>query len=227
MNQESAHVLENNHYTNNSHYRNNNKTNDCQFWTKVGSCRHGNKCAKTHKKPTRSKTVVFWKIFNNPVRTYFGKGPMSKQSEIINDPNNDGFVTIDVKIDEEYLRKETDRLYQDLFVELSLKFGEVDGIMICGNFNPHIGGNVLVKFKDERIAYKCYQSCNDRWYNGKPMFCDLSPVNHFDDAICKSFSNYGSCERGDKCNLIHPRRPSTDLHRMLVTSQRDYYKDRD
>ncbi|GMM47578.1 hypothetical protein DAPK24_041760 [Pichia kluyveri] len=202
------------------------KLNECQFWSKVGSCRHGNKCAKIHKRPTRSKTVVFWKIFNNPIRTYYGRGPLSKQADIIDD-SNDGFVTIKVDIDENYLKSETDRLYQDLFVELSLNFGEIDGILICGNFNPHIGGNVLVKFKDEKTAFRCYQSCNDRWYNGKPMFCDFSPVQYFEDAICKGFSSHGRCERGDKCNLIHPRRPNPELHRTLISSQRDYYKDKD
>ena len=47
--------------------------------------------------------MVFWKIFNNPIRTYYGRGPLSKQADIIDD-SNDGFVTIKVDIDENYLK---------------------------------------------------------------------------------------------------------------------------
>lgn len=86
---------------------------------------------------------------------------------------------------------------------------------------------MLVKFRDERSAAKCYQECNDRWYGGKPIFCELSPVSYFDDAACKDFSASGRCDRGDQCNLIHVRRPDYDLRRRLFASQRAYYRDTD
>ncbi|OXT11212.1 hypothetical protein B9K06_26330, partial [Bacillus sp. OG2] len=90
--------------------------------------------------------------------------------------NEGEFVVMDVKIDENYLNKIADQIYQDLFVEFALKYGEVDNITICGNFNTHIGGNVIVKFKDERSANKCYTDCIERWYNERPLFCELSPI---------------------------------------------------
>jgi splicing factor U2AF subunit len=191
----------------------------CSFWDKVGACRHGNKCAKYHNKPKRSRTVVFWKIYRNPVRTYFTRNKEGGSDVALGE-----FVKTNVEIDEERLRKEATRLYQDLFVELALKYGEIESILICGNYNPHIGGNALVKFKDERSASKCFRECNDRWYNGQPIFCELSPVQHFDDAICKEFAAKGRCERGDQCNLIHPRKPPSELKRMLYASQQAHFK---
>lgn len=207
----------------------------CEFWEKVGSCRHGNQCVRYHNKPKRSKTIIFRKIFNNPVRTLYQKSSSSsaaakfdnENKPNLNNKQNGEFVTINTEINEEKLSKEADRLYQDLFVEFSLKYGELEDLIICGNFNTHIGGHVLVKFKDERSALKCYNDCNDRWYNEKPMFCELSPVKYLDDAICKKFSSRGICERGDQCNLIHVRQPNYQLRKMLQASQRAYYNNND
>lgn len=192
----------------------------CQFWDRVGACRHGYQCVRAHNRPKNSKTVTFWKLFPNPVRTYFAK---TKDG---NDKHSEGeFIVMDTEIDEQKLDTEANRLYQDLFVELALKYGEISGLVICGNYNPHLGGNVLVKFRHQKSAIKCYNECNDRWYNEKPIFCELSPVSNLDDAICKDFSFRGGCERGDKCNLIHERKPEYDLRKKLQASQRAYFKD--
>lgn len=197
-------------------------TESCPFWDKVGACRHGHRCSKYHHKPKRSKTIVFWKIFRNPIRTVFLKSDDRDK----NKDSHGEFVKKEIEIDESRLQREATRLYQDLFVEFALKYGEIESIVICGNYNPHVGGNVLVQFKDERSALQCFRDCNDRWYNGQPIFCELSPVVHIDDAICKDFPN-DKCERGDQCNLIHARRPPYDLQRTLFASQRAHYKAQD
>lgn len=196
-------------------------TENCLFWEKVGACRHGNKCAKYHKRPSRSNTIVFWKIFSNPVKTLYKKAANADDAKETSD-----FVSLDVDIDEAALQREAERLYQDLFVELALKYGEIEAILICGNYNLHLGGNVLVKFKDERSASKCYMDCNDRWYNEKPIFCEFSPVNNMDNTVCKEYSARRKCERGDQCNLIHARRPSPELERSLFASQRAHFRGR-
>lgn len=198
----------------------------CPFWDKVGACRHGNKCVRLHTRPKKSKTVVFWNLFPNPVRTCYKKTTGKDGTEDVTNNGGD-FVVLDAEIDERKLSQEADRFFQDIFVELSLKYGEIDDLIICGNYNPHLGGNVLVKFKDERSAAKSYQECNDRWYGEKPIFCELSPVSYFEDAACKDFSVSGRCDRGDQCNLIHVRRPDYGLRKKLFASQRAYYKDTD
>lgn len=201
----------------------------CMFWDKVGACRHGSKCAKYHLKPKKSKTVIFWKIFNNPVRTYFSKNYNNANNELDTDTNTRTgvFKKNEVTINDDDLNAEATRLFKDLFVELATKYGEIDSILICGNFNTHIGGNVLVKFKDEKVAAKCVVECNDRWYNGKPIFCELSTVTHFEDAICKEFNTKNTCARGDQCNLIHQRKIDPELRRSIFASQKAYLKEKD
>lgn len=201
----------------------------CPFWEQVGACRHGSKCVRSHDRPIRSKIVVFWKLFPNPVRTYYKRKYEKLGLDVSNkkDVEPGSFVVNDIEIDENALQNLADQIYQDLFVELSLTYGEIDNIVICGNYNTHLGGNILVKFKDERNAMKCYQECNDRWFNEKPIFCELSPVSYFDDATCKEFMTSKKCNRGDQCNLIHPRQPNSELQSRLFASQRDHYKDFD
>lgn len=201
----------------------------CMFWDKVGACRHGSKCAKYHIKPKKSKTVIFWKIFNNPVRTYFSRihADVSNGQDSDNTGRSGVFMKNEVVINEDDLNAEATRLFKDLFVEFATKYGEVDSILICGNYNPHIGGNVLVKFKDEKTAAKCVLECNDRWYNGKPIFCELSTVNYFEDAICKEFNTKNTCARGDQCNLIHQRKIDPELKRNILVSQRAYLKEKE
>jgi splicing factor U2AF 35 kDa subunit len=196
-------------------------TEECKFWKRVGACRHGHSCAKRHNRPKVSKTVVFWNLFNNPVRTLFNKSNGKENAE----KDSDVFSTVDVHIDERKLQEEAERLYQDLFVELSMKYGEIETIVICGNYNVHIGGNVLVKFSDERAAANCVRSCNDRWYNGKPIFCELSPVARMEDSFCRPHLSHRGCERGDTCNMIHPREPRRDIKATLFASQKEFYKE--
>lgn len=200
----------------------------CPFWEKVGACRHGYNCVRKHTKPSISKTVVFWKLYPNPVRTYFKRPNNDLHGDDSNNSKNQGiFVQNDVEIDEKKLREIASDLYQDLFVELSLKFGEIDDIAICGNFNPHLGGNVYVKFRNELSAAKCIEDCNNRWYNDKPIYCEFSPVSNFDDSSCREFNGVQRCARGDQCNLMHLRKPNREIKQMLYASQREYYRNID
>ena len=41
--------------------------------------------------------------------------------------------------------------YEDIFTELS-KYGEIVEMIVCGNLNQHMNGNVYIKFKDEKNA---------------------------------------------------------------------------
>lgn len=37
----------------------------CQFYTKNGACRYGDKCTKQHKEPEHSKTLLFAHLYEN------------------------------------------------------------------------------------------------------------------------------------------------------------------
>ena len=39
---------------------------NCPFYFKIGACRHGDNCTRTHLKPTLSQTVVITHMYDNP-----------------------------------------------------------------------------------------------------------------------------------------------------------------
>ncbi|KIH60460.1 hypothetical protein ANCDUO_09292 [Ancylostoma duodenale] len=40
---------------------------NCSFFFKIGACRHGDKCSRTHIIPTFSQTVLLKNLYHNPV----------------------------------------------------------------------------------------------------------------------------------------------------------------
>jgi splicing factor U2AF 35 kDa subunit len=86
-------------------------------------------------------------------------------------------------------------------------------------------GNVYVRFKYEEDAQKACDACNSRWYAGRPVYCELSPVTDFREACCRLNSGEG-CVRGGFCNFIHRKDPSPELDRELDMSTRKWLQER-
>jgi splicing factor U2AF subunit len=84
------------------------------------------------------------------------------------------------------------------------KFGEVVEMNVCDNENDHLVGNVYTKFSDEDSAEKAIQGLRGRFYAGRPIMCELSPVTDFREARCRQFE-MGECSRGGFCNFMHLR----------------------
>lgn len=84
----------------------------------------------------------------------------------------------------EELQEHLDLFYEDLFVEMA-KFGQLEEINICDNVGDHLVGNVYIRFRREEDAQKAVDACNDRFYDGRPIWVELSPVTDF-----KEGSNY-------------------------------------
>ena len=68
--------------------------------------------------------------------------------------------------------------YEDIHQELS-KFGEIEEMHICDNVGEHLLGNVYIKYTNEDEAQKALQNLNGRFYGGKPIYAELSPVTNF------------------------------------------------
>ena len=75
-------------------------------------------------------------------------------------------------------------------------------------------GNVYVKFEDEEAAEKSIQKLFGRYYAGRPLACEYSPVTDFRESRCRQFDE-GTCSRGGYCNFMHVREPSRDLRKHL------------
>lgn len=94
------------------------------------------------------------------------------------------------------------------------KFGKVEDIQVCENLGDHMVGNVYVKFEDEEDAESALRSLQGRYYGGRPIACNYSPVTDFREARCRQFDE-GSCSKGGYCNFMHVRQPSNNLRRYL------------
>lgn len=59
------------------------------------------------------------------------------------------------------------------------RHGEVDELIICDNLGDHIVGNVYVKFTKEEYAENALKALHGRYYAGKLILPEYSPVVDF------------------------------------------------
>ena len=127
---------------------------NCSFYFKIGACRHGEGCSRLHNKPTFSQTILMQNLYQNPAtRTQ----------------NPDGTLQTFSLMSEEEQQEYYDTFFEDVFIELEEKYGDIEELNVCDNLGDHLIGNVYVKFKREEDAEKAVLSLNNRWFNGKPI----------------------------------------------------------
>ena len=56
---------------------------------------------------------------------------------------------------------------------------------VCDNLGDHLVGNVYIKFRTEEDAAKAIADLNNRWFGGRPIYAELSPVTDFREACCR------------------------------------------
>jgi splicing factor U2AF subunit len=103
--------------------------------------------------------------------------------------------------------------YEDIFEELD-KFGEVENLNICDNLADHLVGNVYVKFREEESAAAAHAGLAGRFYSGRPIVVEFSPVTDFRESTCRQYEE-NTCNRGGYCNFMHLKPISRDLRRRL------------
>lgn len=162
----------------------------CQFYTKIGACRHGEKCSRKHTRPTTSHTILITNLYNNPdiSHTYTNKKTHTTDVVLSGSPKD--------QVDEFFMN-----FFRDVYIECSL-VGRVTDFIVCENHNDHLNGNVYVRFSNASEAIKARDLFSTRWYDSKPVYCELSPVSEFEEARCRSHEEQG-CERGGMCNFWH------------------------
>ncbi|GFY86339.1 U2 snRNP auxiliary factor small subunit [Actinidia rufa] len=111
------------------------------------------------------------------------------------------------------LKDHFEDLYDDIFEELG-KFGEIEYLNVCDNLADHMIGNVYVQFKEEDQAVVALQALQGRFYSGRPIIADFSPVTDFREATCRQFEE-NNCNREGYCNFMHVKRIERDLRRKL------------
>ncbi|KAK7970046.1 hypothetical protein PG984_001329 [Apiospora sp. TS-2023a] len=173
---------------------------NCSFYYKIGACRHGDRCSRKHVKPSYSQTILLPSMYQNPAH----------------DTKSHNRLTA------EQCANHFDAFYEDLWCELC-KYGELEELVVCDNTNDHLIGNVYARFKYEDSAQQACDELNSRWYAGRPIYCELSPVTDFREACCRLNSGEG-CVRGGFCNFIHRKNPSPELDTELTLATKKWLK---
>ncbi|KAF4379691.1 hypothetical protein CsatB_028086 [Cannabis sativa] len=168
---------------------------NCPFYFKIGACRHGDRCSRLHTKPSISPTLLLSNMYQRP------------------DMITPGVDAQGQPIDPREMQKHFEEFYEDLFQELS-KYGEIESLNICDNLADHMVGNVYVQFREEEHAANALRNLTGRFYAGRPIIVDFSPVTDFREATCRQYEE-NTCNRGGYCNFMHLKRISRELRREL------------
>ncbi|CAN6717099.1 unnamed protein product [Malus baccata var. baccata] len=169
---------------------------NCPFYFKIGACRHGDRCSRLHTKPSISPTLLLSNMYQHPdMLTNPGVDPQGQA------------------IDPRKIQDNFEDFYEDLFEELS-KYGQIESLNICDNLADHMVGNVYVQFREEEHAQAALQNLTGRFYAGRPIIVDFSPVTDFREATCRQYEE-NVCNRGGYCNFMHLKKISRELRRRL------------
>ncbi|XP_052201154.1 splicing factor U2af small subunit B-like [Diospyros lotus] len=175
---------------------------NCPFYFKIGACRHGDRCSRLHNRPTISPTLLLSNMYQRP------------------DMITPGVDAQGQPIDPRKIQEHFEDFYEDIFEELN-KFGEIESLNVCDNLADHMIGNVYVQFKEEDQAAAALQALQGRFYSGRPIIADFSPVTDFREATCRQFEE-NNCNRGGYCNFMHVKMIGRDLRRKLFGRYRRF-----
>jgi len=92
---------------------------NCPFYFKIGACRHGTQCSRLHNKPTCSQTIVLQNCYRNPKNA----ATLAEMADNISD---------------EELQQHYDGFFQDIFLEMEEKYGQVEEMNVCDNLGDHL-----------------------------------------------------------------------------------------
>ncbi|KAM7539335.1 hypothetical protein Aperf_G00000047383 [Anoplocephala perfoliata] len=174
---------------------------NCSFYFKIGACRHGEQCSRLHNKPTFSQTILLQNLYIAPHNN--ASQNMSNLTEV-------------------QAQEMFDEFFEEVFVECESKYGEIEEMNVCDNLGDHLVGNVYIKFRREEDAEKAVKMLNQRWFGGRPVHAELSPVTDFREACCRQYE-LGECTRGGFCNFMHLKPISRELCRKLYNRSKRRY----
>ena len=76
-----------------------------------------------------------------------------------------------------------------------------------------------MQFRREEDAERASKELNNRWFGGRPVYAELSPVTDFREACCRQYE-MGECTRSGFCNFMHLKPISRELRRYLYSRGR-------
>ncbi|MBN3315266.1 U2AFM protein, partial [Atractosteus spatula] len=160
---------------------------NCPFFLKTGACRFGDRCSRKHTHLTSSTTMMIRGMFLT-----FGM-EQSRRDDYDTDAS--------LEYSEEEVFQQFLEFYEDVLPEFKT-VGKVVQFKVSCNFEPHLRGNVYVQYEKEEECIEAFKLFNGRWYAGKQLQCEFSPVTRWKTALCGLFSKH-KCPRGKHCNFLH------------------------
>lgn len=97
------------------------------------------------------------------------------------------FFAVVANVSDEEMQEHYDNFFEDVFVECEDKYGEIEEMNVCDNLGDHLVGNVYIKFRREEDAERAVNDLNNRWFGGRPVYAELSPVTDFREACCRQY----------------------------------------
>ncbi|XP_070388744.1 U2 small nuclear ribonucleoprotein auxiliary factor 35 kDa subunit-related protein 2-like isoform X1 [Dermacentor albipictus] len=161
----------------------------CPFYLKTGACRFGDWCSRAHPRPVVSRTLLLRGLYSH----------LSLEQHHGDDS---------LETDERELQAHFEAFFWDVLEELR-RAGTVCQLRVCRNLEPHLRGNVYVQYSSEEEARRALTMLNGRWYAGRPVSCEFSPVDRWKTAVCGLFFRR-ACPKGRGCNFLHVFRNPTD-----------------
>ncbi|XP_016312396.1 U2 small nuclear ribonucleoprotein auxiliary factor 35 kDa subunit-related protein 2 [Sinocyclocheilus anshuiensis] len=160
---------------------------NCPFFLKTGACRFGDRCSRKHEHPTSSTTLMVRGMF-----VTFGM-EQSRRDDYDTDAS--------LEYSEEEMHQQFLDFYEDALPEFK-NAGRVLQFKVSCNFEPHLRGNVYVQYDTEEQCREAFMMFNGRWYAGRQLQCEFSPVTRWKTAICGLFDRR-KCPKGKHCNFLH------------------------
>ncbi|KTG38111.1 hypothetical protein cypCar_00004199 [Cyprinus carpio] len=160
---------------------------NCPFFLKTGACRFGDRCSRKHEHLTSSTTLMVRGMF-----VTFGM-EQSRRDDYDTDAS--------LEYSEEEMHQQFLDFYEDALPEFK-NAGRVVQFKVSCNFEPHLRGNVYVQYDTEEQCREAFMMFNGRWYAGRQLQCEFSPVTRWKTAICGLFDRR-KCPKGKHCNFLH------------------------
>jgi len=124
--------------------------------------------------------------------------------------------------DETYAKAQehVEAFYEEVFLELA-NYGEIEDLVVLDNVSEHMVGNVYCKFYTDDAAAEAHKGLLNRFYGGKLVQAEYTPVTDFREARCRAFHET-RCARGGLCNFMHIKHIPKAMKRRAV---RDMYEE--
>jgi len=176
---------------------------NCSFFFKVGACRNGDRCGKKHNHPSSSQTLLLTSLYPG---TPEGIGIANEQ------PWDDSMY--------DRAQAHLEAFYEEVVLVLA-EYGEIEEVVVVDNTIDYMLGNVYVRYRHESSASGALVGLTGRYYFGKLISAEYSPVADFREARCRAHHET-RCSRVGACRFLHIKHVPKSIKRRVA---RQMYKE--